>query len=64
LKQRITRTVETTTYNVGQDRILPNLCRTVTGGIRGILLTQILSTCRCVLLIHSVMHKIYENVTL
>jgi hypothetical protein len=49
---------------VGRDRILSNVFRAVTGGIRRLLLTQILSTCRCVLLIHSVMHQIYENVTL
>lgn len=48
---------------MGRDRILLNVCRTVTGGIRGILLTQILSTCR-VLLILSVMHQIYKNATL
>jgi len=64
LKQGITPTVETTTCDVDRDRILPNVCRTVTGGIRGILLTQILSMCRCVLSIHSVMHQIYEIVTL
>jgi len=64
LKQRITPTVETTTCNVDRDRILPNVCHIVTGRIRGNLLSQILSMCRCVLLIHSVMHQIYENVTL